>query len=349
MSRRFPLLFSVVAVLASISACLLEDSALVESKEEIASGDTSLAVTDLGSADSGSATIQGDLPWCELTVANLTRQVPYHFWFFEGGCPDAFIDLASRLGQDIYLLLYRQTVSGGWELIAYNDDYYQGTYNAGIEISTEASASYLVVATTYNYLAFGRRVAAEYHLTLSCRDAVGECIPPNQDIPCGASGLGPCPEGMYCNWDESIENNACSAADIPGVCEPLPTACPRVLAPVCGCDGQTYTNSCYAAMNGAVDVLHDGQCLDGRQEGESCGGFAAFPCAEGLVCDYSGLDFSDQPSCGADYQGVCVQPQIAMCPAVWAPVCGCDGRTYGNDCNRRAAYVALAHLGACEQ
>jgi len=44
-----------------------------------------------------------------------------------------------------------------------------------------------------------------------------------------------------------------------GKCEVLPEGCTDEWMPVCGCDGQTYSNYCYAGRDG-VNVAYEGEC-----------------------------------------------------------------------------------------
>jgi hypothetical protein len=67
---------------------------------------------------------------------------------------------------------------------------------------------------------------------------------------------GECGPGLFCNFTVDFD---CGFADGMGVCEMRPEFCTGLFAPVCGCDGMTYSNSCVA--NGAgTDVRADGEC-----------------------------------------------------------------------------------------
>jgi hypothetical protein len=87
---------------------------------------------------------------------------------------------------------------------------------------------------------------------------------------------------------------------------------------------------------------------DGAAHGKLCGGFAGLSCDDGEFCNY-------EPAAGgqgcdgtiADASGVC-QGAEQGCTAAAAPVCGCDGSTYGNSCLAHAAGVSVRSQGACQ-
>lgn len=81
----------------------------------------------------------------------------------------------------------------------------------------------------------------------------------------------------------------------------------------------------------------------GAGRGEACGSILGITCQRGLWCQIPASPFT---CLMADGLGSCdVIPQA--CPRIFNPVCGCDGRTYSNDCTRRMAQVQLAHPGRC--
>jgi Kazal-type serine protease inhibitor domain len=75
--------------------------------------------------------------------------------------------------------------------------------------------------------------------------------------------------------------------------------------------------------------------------GKACGGFVGFVCPKGQFCQHppGTCFFGDGP-------GTCtIVPRI--CIKIFRPVCGCDGKTYPNDCVREAARVSKSHDGKC--
>lgn len=80
------------------------------------------------------------------------------------------------------------------------------------------------------------------------------------------------------------------------------------------------------------------------------------PVASGAICGTRGAPACEAPmfcnfppgaQCGmADAPGRCEQ-RPEMCAEIYKPVCGCDNKTYPNECSAAAAGVGVMSEGEC--
>jgi hypothetical protein len=157
-------------------------------------------------------------------------------------------------------------------------------------------------------------------------DHAGECS--EEGKKCGPILGGTCPEGEVCNIPSCKKGATGYCVKPAEKCETL------MYQPVCGCDGETYADECNRIQAG-VPFAYKGEC---KVEEKKCGPFLGGTCPDGQVCDIQ--------SCGLGASGTC-KAEPEECIALYKPVCGCDGKTYGNDCERLRAGTQLAHDGKC--
>jgi len=96
------------------------------------------------------------------------------------------------------------------------------------------------------------------------------------------------------------------------------------------------------ATGGALGT--GGRPATGGTGGARCGSIAGLVCPKDQFCELPVGTCSKIP----DATGTCTPMGSGICPAIYAPVCGCDGVTYPSDCDRQAKGVSKLSDGACK-
>jgi len=154
--------------------------------------------------------------------------------------------------------------------------------------------------------------------------ASGEC----PVVACGGDTGLTCEVGFFCELPAGCDDT------LAGRCRRMPDVCTDGSRPVCGCDGEDYSNDCLRRADG-VQLDHRRSCDDPIPN-----------CFDNSHCEDDEFCRKEPGACNT--RGIC-EPKPEVCDFEFAPVCGCDGENHANACVAASLGSSIAHDGMCEE